>query len=282
MDSKLEPGQAPAALGPPPGAPPPDDEGERPSGDDRKKSSRRERSRSRSRERRRSRSLRAPHIPRRGAARACAACASLRIRLRRPTCGLRLAGRVRGAPPRANPWANPRCGGAGRGTGGARTTGTGSTTLEEAGGGTTMTGEVGRLAVRAVAASCARSCCVVPAPVAHAVLSRALTALASPRPRGRQAGVRATPTTTSSSRRVAAAAAAVVTGCVAYCLGQGPSGRECPFRACAGPSLAWGWPPADLRDRMLVPPHRKRRKSRPQTTRRASIATCARSSSRRC
>jgi hypothetical protein len=57
MDSKLDPG-APAALGPPPGLPPPDDEGERPSGDDRKKSSRR--SRSRSRERRRSRSLSTP------------------------------------------------------------------------------------------------------------------------------------------------------------------------------------------------------------------------------
>ncbi len=73
-DSKLEPGQAPAALGPPPGAPPPDDEGERPSGDDRKKSSRRERSRSRSRERRRSRSLPAPDIPARSCPGVCCVC----------------------------------------------------------------------------------------------------------------------------------------------------------------------------------------------------------------
>lgn len=159
-------------------------------------------------------------ISRRGAARACAACAAcahLCIRLRRPTRGLCLAGRVRGAPPRADPLADPRCalgGGAGRGTGGAGTTGTGSTTPEEAGGGMTTTGEVGRPAARAVAA-------LVPAPAAHAVLSRALTALASPRPRGQQAGVRATPTTTSSSQRVVAAAAAVAaTGCVACCLEQ--------------------------------------------------------------
>lgn len=53
MDQKLD-GQEPAALGPPPGAPP-DDDAER--GDDRKKSSKRDRSRSRSRDRRRSRSV---------------------------------------------------------------------------------------------------------------------------------------------------------------------------------------------------------------------------------
>lgn len=59
MDSKLDP--QPAALGPPPGAPPEDERGDR--DDEKKKSSRKDRSRSRSRERRRSRCILSANPP---------------------------------------------------------------------------------------------------------------------------------------------------------------------------------------------------------------------------
>jgi hypothetical protein len=173
MDSKLDPG-APAALGPPPGLPPPDDEGERPSGDDRKKSSRR--SRSRSRERRRSRSLSTPVA---GAEPPCPlralACTHGRDA---PARFLMSPGAHARCPPRATQRTDPRVlGGAGQRTGvaGGGTTGTGSMIplpREEAGAGAKTTG-VGSRAAPPFATVIAL------APVADVPPVSALTAIAS-------------------------------------------------------------------------------------------------------